>query len=238
MALIALEELGIAEQEVAVTLTHSMLDGGHLGLAFHTEEGPRVLHLAWHKDIRLDCFGTDPWLASKLAVPNAAGMQIVAILRMTADQKPPIQYGINLLAAKGSFSLLGGYEAPEGSDGLTCATFVTEHLAGAGIRLVDEDTWPETEANKEWGKTVCQILKHTGADESHVATVRANTQGLRLRPFEVAGVSTLESTKWPVKHPEAHPLAVGAEEALNTGYPRTPERSEDTATDPTASPAS
>jgi hypothetical protein len=191
----------IAENQVAIALTTSPF-GSHIALLFHSaKDGLQLLHLAWHKELKVDNIaelGNECWIAKLTKLPPSASKQFVGICRSISAKKPRINYGINAMLARGSFSANGIYKAPRGSDGLTCATFILEVFRGASISLLDEITWPDTDANRVWGNKVVDALISTGVEASHVEAVRKNVSGLRIRPEEVAAGATLSG---PFKMP-------------------------------------
>ena len=187
--------------QVAIAVGESALGpDGHLALGFHpAKAGPHILHLAWHEDLRVESAPVADfcWAAEILPIPAKASKQVVAYIRAIATKHPSIGYGINLLAGRGSFGPTGKYKAPKGSDGLTCSTFVTDILRGGGVDLVQLGTWIDTPENRIWCERICNFLTQTKKDPQHIANVRANISGLRLRPYEVAGAARLGRSSWP-----------------------------------------
>lgn len=192
----------VARDEVAIAVGHSRYDGGHLGLIIHAaKDGPHVLHLAWHKDVQFNKIPDELkqcWMFHTLDLPSSTAKQVVAFIRAVAAKNPKICYGINFLAANGSFQPNGSYKAPKGSDGLTCASFVVEVLRGASVKLLQLETWDESTANTEWGNRVCDDLGRSGVDPEHIQAVRDNIKGLRLMPFEAAAAVEMGRQAWPV----------------------------------------
>jgi hypothetical protein len=140
------------------------------------------------------------WVATPLKIPTGASKAIVALARAVATRGPTINYGINFIAARGSFDPNGAYKPPKGSDGLTCATFIVELLRAGKIDLVKSANWKANVANVEWANQVCNSLANTpGVDQAHVDAVRRNINGLRMRPFEVAGAASLDPKSWPAE---------------------------------------
>lgn len=188
------------KDQLAIAVSHSNMGAGHIGLGFHSaKEGPKVLHLAWHKRLDVHAIPAELktcWAAAPLGVPPAASKQLVAIVRAVANRGATICYGINFIAARGSFAANGSYKPPKNSDGLTCATFVVEVLRAGSVNLIKGETWRPDAANEAWGNAVCEELAKT-SDTEHVAAVRKNVNGLRLRPFEVAGAARLGPGSWP-----------------------------------------
>src|SRR2546423_405161 len=117
-------------------MSHGAFDG-HIGLAFHSkDEGSQLLHLRFHRDLKVEPFPpvSPCWIACVAQMPLLTSRHLVGIVRYIAKRLPIINFGVNFIAAKGSFSLTGEYNAPAGSDGLTCATFITEIFRTSGIR--------------------------------------------------------------------------------------------------------
>jgi hypothetical protein len=211
-----LRAIPFSKEQIAVAVAHSHLGGGHIGLAFHSaKSGPCVLHLAWHKVLKADQIPQQLhacWAAFVPPLPKLASKQVVAFVRTVAARGAQINYGIDFISAQGSFLENGTYRPPRGSTGLTCASFVVEVLRSASIKLVKEETWQANPANEEWGNEVCYLLHTTGADADHVEAVRSTVNGLRLRPFEVAGAASLSEKHRPAAFEEVQgPAKVVAE---------------------------
>lgn len=215
----SLQSVTFRNDQVAVALSHSNFGGGHIGIAFHhAKEGPKVVHLAWHKDLRVEAISPALkvcWVSTTLRIPPVASKAVVGIVRAVASRLPQVNYGINLIAAKGSFTLRGEYRPPKGSDGLTCASFVVEVLRAASVSLVKYETWRAETANNNWADQVCQGLAATQVPQSHIDAVQKNARnGLRLRPYEVAGAATMPARELPVDFDTAQPAAKEAEAKL------------------------
>jgi len=197
MAFDCASALNFRPDEVAVAVSHGTF-GGHLGIAFHPiGDTARVLHLRWHEKLAVDRFPpplvlewpipprVECWIACVIALPQLAAKQVVGVVRAVAIKMPRISFGLNVIAASGSFTPRGDYVPPPGSDGLTCTTFVSEVLSAAGVTLIEKTTWLPQPENVEWGLQVIDMLKRTGATPAHVAAVSSNNVGLRIRPEEV-----------------------------------------------------
>lgn len=215
-----LDPTSFSKEEIVVALTHSRLGGGHVGVAFHSKDGPRLFHLSWHVDLKLDEFPVEGcWTSVAVALPNKAAKQVVAVIRGIAQRMPKINYGVNFIAAKGSFKERR-YCAPKDSDGLTCASFVVEVLLHAGVDLIRRETWEKSAANEEWGNKVVEWLGKTpGVTAEHVDAVKKNVNGLRLIPFEVAGAASATTDAQPVDFKTAQDLAAAAKVALEQECP-------------------
>lgn len=218
-----LVEVKLTETQIAIALCASDLGGGHIGIAYHSEQGPSVLHLAWHKKLDLIRIPEEPhdfcWISTTLDLPPLASKQVVAYIRVVESNMPTINYGTDFVASKGSFDASGTYCPPEGSLGLTCASFVLEVLRGASVDLIQSETWQPSEENKTWKAEVCTLLERYGVDQNHVDAVKNNTNGSRLRPYELAGSAMLPRDKWPTNFSLAQSLATTAENALTNFCP-------------------
>ena len=143
---------------------------------------------------------------------------LVGIVQHIANNRPRVPLGLNFRAAAGSFKQ-GTYEAPSGSDGLTCASFVAEVFRDAGYKLVDEATWPQTFENLQWGNAVHKSLRKQGAQKSRLDEIALNNNALRLHPFEVGAVGEMPSAQWPVTYPRARQAAAQLTELWNQLVP-------------------
>lgn len=194
--------LSFPKDKLAVAVTHGAF-GNHIGIAFHSaKEGVKLLHLASHINLRTDDFSEElpkKWVSSVVDLPASVSIQMVAIVRSLAKRLPHINYGINVIAAAGSFDSTGRYKAPKGSDGLTCATFVSTIFHDFRLPLIQEETWLPSPENAQWGIMVYEWLRDKcNADEAHLEAVRQNINGLRVRPDEVAAAADIPFSQRPV----------------------------------------
>jgi hypothetical protein len=190
MPFVRASSLSFSKDELVVAVTYGTF-GSHIGIGFHSaKEGAKLLHLASHiKLITEDFPPVLPacWIGIVVSLPASASKQLVAIIRCVSKRLPHINYGINFLAARGSFDSSGRYKAPKGSDGLTCATFVSTIFSDFRLPLIQESTWQPNPENAAWGAAICDWLRdRCKADPDHVEAVRRNINGLRVRPEEVA----------------------------------------------------
>ena len=206
----AASSIAIGEDEVVITLGYGVL-GTHLGVAIQGEDGvPVVMHLAFHRLFRKDAYPGQPgqWSAAIVPLPPVASASVVAILRALGDQFPGKggsgpNYGINLKLSLGSIQEGGLYVPPEGSDGHTCATIVADTFRSARTPLVDLNTWRDSDENRIWGQAIeCMLLAYAKKEPATQAygqakIVRANNEGFRLLPEEVAAASQLPLVQRP-----------------------------------------
>ena len=186
-----LAQVAVDRDQFAIAISEGEF-GAHIGIAFHpVNEDLTLLHLLEHLVVKAELpFKTNKcWAACVVDTPSVLGKQVVALIRAVAQKPPKISYGLALASVNGSFDAVGNYVAPPGSDGLTCASFVSEILEGAGLNLVDLNTWSSDFANIEWGNAVIRFVEKRGASPEHLTTLGKNNKGLRLHPLEYAAAA-------------------------------------------------
>lgn len=175
--------------------------GRHIGFAVFTLKGThQFLHLAWHKQVRLGDFPPEKCsIVGRLPFDRVGLMSLKKALwnigKKVSNKAAAIEipYGVNIDPIKGSFKKDGTYHPPAGKDGLTCATFVSELCRGVGLPLLSEGSWTARAEDADWIEQICVMLvdPRSGADEEHIAHVRASFDGIRIRPEEVAAAAVL-----------------------------------------------
>jgi hypothetical protein len=184
------------------------LFGSHLGIAFHDEGGAKqLMHLAWHKDLRVDPFPLQAkWAMSIMELPQIASSQAVALLRGLIEKyhvpDAGLDYGLNLLVGAGSIKADGAYSPVAGCDGFTCSSVVASIFESIGFPVVKLNTWEKSDFNLAWGNAVVCALRATGKPESHIQLVQQNVNGLRLRPEEFAAAAEFPFQDRPVIYPD------------------------------------
>lgn len=209
------------KNEVCLALTCGGF-GHHIGILFRSaEDQVFLMHLNWHHRLDVEVFPDKGcWVAATLALPTSASKQAVGFVRAVSRRKAQIPYGIGLRTMRGSFDSKGSYKTPKGNDGLTCATFVNEVFRGASLPLVDEAAWKDLPENLAWGIAVCRALEATNVDPSHVAKVKANISGLRVRPEEVAASATVGALDRPINFDVAQKPALELRQLLTEACPK------------------
>jgi len=218
----------IQPDQVGVAISRGRF-GTHIGLVFtDAQKTTRILHLAWHKKVVVDAYpepsppSPQCWVTLVPDIPPTSAKAFVGYLRKVAKRQPPIRYGIGVLAAIGSFSENGDYKAPKGSDGLTCATFVTELFRLVALKVIKEPSWPP-DVNGDWAEAVCSELSRTeGVTEEHVEAVRAGKHGIRIRPEEVGAAASSTYKGWPVPYPDASGGSAAVLQSLEGCCPQAP----------------
>ena len=203
MAYLRHDALEIAKDCPFIAITFGSF-GSHLGVAFQSaKDGVQVLHLAGHYELRTDTFPPigQCWIAAPVLLPPLAAKAIVGVIRSLSKRTPKIPYRLNFLKANGSFDSSGGYKAPKGSLGLTCATFITTLFDDLRAPLVKQETWLNKSENTKWAQAVCDALARSGkVCHDHIEAVKSNIDGLRIRPEEVAVAAETPFTNRPIDY--------------------------------------
>ncbi len=178
----------------------------HCGLLYRLDDGEvRMLHLAFHFDLRDEELRSDYWCApAGLEVENQ--LVVAAFASAIANAKPNVPYGFD---ANGMvFDVVSGelLEAPAGR-GLTCATFVLALFRTLGFEPLDEETWPMRDEDEHWQDQITQAMTHAGARQDHIDAVTDNGQSRRFRPEEVVGTSATSNDEWSIGFDRAREIA-------------------------------
>jgi hypothetical protein len=198
MSFDSVEQLKLRGGQVAVAISSGSF-GCHLGIIYSLSGNEAYLvHLAWHKMLRVELFPNQNthdetvWLTKIVCLPEEVSGQIASLLDALGEQYQDdcnggIDYGVNLFLSGGLIKQAGIYQLIDGSDGLTCATFVSSIFNSFEIPLVDMGTWEESEKNRAWGEAVlCFLMQNEETSPEHIQRVSENISGFRLRPEEVA----------------------------------------------------
>lgn len=156
------------------------------------------------------------WIATVVDLPDAVSKVVVGIARAVSKRAPKIHFGIDFIAAKGSFDSNGAYRPPKGSHGLTCASFVNELFGAAAVPLVEEATWESKADYEEWRANVVALLRQHKADESHIEAVLKSSCGIRLCPEELAASAASAMVERPMTFKRAQELAPEVMAVLQT----------------------
>lgn len=175
---------------VGIGIRKTAASSWHVGLLHVQEELPWFLHLAWHLDLRNECFEQSRHAWVLLDVPPGRIRTIAAYFRRVwkRNQSRGVPYGLRYDAT--SFHDDGRLLLGPTEHGLTCATFVIAVLRGARINLVDVSSWPQRTDDIVWHETVVETLRKHGAAESHIVAVEGEIGCARFRPLEVAGAAS------------------------------------------------
>jgi hypothetical protein len=203
MAYESASHVSISAEEVAVAICPGTF-GSHMGIAVTDMSGAaQLLHFGWHRALLKDAYPMENWAACKVALDEWTLPQLSGVARGVLDSyeavKGSLTYGIDLFASQGAVNADGSIEQSPSSDGHTCATFVVDVFRAASIPIVDLDSWKPSPEGEAWGTAVACCLEAYGAQRGidempgHVATVRANNKGIRVKPEEVAAAAVMST---------------------------------------------
>lgn len=190
------QERPVSEVEFAAIAIRSITPTQrHIGvLHCRGDSSPTLmLHLAWHQDVRNHEPGNDYlWIAP--AIPARRLRQVAARCRqLWRANRRGIPYAFS--PPNACFDeRTGEYLFGPTQHGLTCASFVLAVFQVAGLRLVDEDSWPTSRAgDREWQESILGALENSSppASQEHLEAVRSELGSVRIRPEEVAGSGTV-----------------------------------------------
>ena len=201
------DEILSADDYFLIALKTSQTDQRHCGIIYRLDSNTvKILHLAFHYDLRNhDYLGDYHWTATDLSTENQKFLAAYSLL--VSAVAPQIPYGFD---ANGViFDAVTGEIAPiPPGKGLTCSTFVLALLRTYGFLPVDADTWPERTEDEVWKEKIIGWMRQKGASDDHIAAVVANKRSIRVRPEEVTGAMSENSSLWSVEFARAIELAV------------------------------
>jgi len=188
---------------VAVAIKANSLAQRHIGVLHRSVDGDqvRLLHLAWHCDLRND----DPkssYIWIDLPIDPLRAKQVAAMCRKIwrSNGAKHIPYALRFpndcFDAKTGAFLIG-----KGTLGLTCATFVLALFQSCGLAMVDLATWQNREDDLAWQEQCIQELEKSKADRGHIEAITTEIGCIRFRPEDVAGAAA--NTPWPVAFAQA-----------------------------------
>lgn len=178
-------------------------DGEHVGVLYRNGDseparaGFRLLHLAWHFDLR-----DEEFLGGYLVVvPSLSPVdsQVVAglcrrVAKLRALNRIPYAFG---LARDAGFDPDSGEWLFDGQGvGLSCSTFVTALFRSAFNPIIETSNWPT--ASEEDKRRHLQLLELTERSKDpsvreRARDLRANLNASRVRPAHVAGACLEEA---------------------------------------------
>lgn len=196
------EATSINEDEIINVILGCNRSIMHCGISFHHKKVFKVLHLAWHNNLKLEDdlkHDMPNYYYFKNTIPRSRQKLISAMCRQifNRDSQQVIPYG--LIYNYGTFNSQGMLKLNDLEHGLTCATFVLAVFESCGIRLIDISKWKHRESDKEFHKLVIKnLIYRKDADDisdEHISNVKGELGCSRFRPEEVAVSSTLFNTK-------------------------------------------
>jgi len=192
-------------RHVAVIIGEPANNQRHTGIAYRVDDSLafQFLHLAWHRDLRLqDRLGSQYcWVDPN--VPAARLKQVAAICddiaRANLTEKIPYSFGspISAFDEQTTKFLIGPTNT-----GLTCASFVLAVFERAQLRLAHYLGWgsPDSE-DIRWQQSVLESLRKTpGVSVEHINVVEREVgTSVRYRPEQVAGAASIRG-RTPAKY--------------------------------------
>ncbi|WP_437942733.1 hypothetical protein [Sorangium sp. So ce341] len=178
----------------AIGIPHSP-EQRHIGILYKEESGSetrtRMIHLAWHHDVRSE-EPKDKYMWVQPSIHPTRARVLARLCKLLADKyrgrRPSIAYALRYEGGK--FEPKSGNFLTETERGLTCATFVLAVFATRGVPLLRAEEWPPRQDDEVWQRAVVEILRSTGAEAEHVAAVEQEVGCARFRPEEVAAAGT------------------------------------------------
>jgi hypothetical protein len=189
----------------------------HVGVLYRTSEGQaaRVLHLAWHNQLKSDLpspnypYWVRPW------IPEDRALVVAAFCRLIWRRANNAQVPYGFSRPSDFFDRSGDLISGPTKVGLTCASFVLAVFDGAGLPLVYLDDWPKaTPADKaKQEELLNQLRRDSSVAPDHVSALELEVGNIRYHPLEVAGAATAKEL--PASHAYASQMAVKIQDLIN-----------------------
>jgi hypothetical protein len=202
---------------VGITITH--FNNSHTGIIFRdTQDRVRLLHLAFHHDLKNDAFNSAEYLCADPEFDYEDAEIIAAHCRLLASLAPTtrIKFAIHHNPAARLKLQAQTVTVEHDGKGLNCSTFVLAVFAEAGPALIDFSTWRKRDADARWHKFLISLLKKH-APESHWKKVEQDIGCARVRPEEVAGACLEDGLPAHFEKCEANGFFALAEVAKHVG---------------------
>jgi hypothetical protein len=186
--------------------------GRHCGILYKLDDqAPRLLHLAWHRDLRDD--EPDPkYLWGDVGLEASNRRFLAAWAGNQRINKQNIPYGLD--SSGSCFDPdTGEFIPPPIGKGLTCSTYITAAFRQLGIELLQQATWPNRPEDVAFGQRIVDGLiadrerDPTSVRQEHIKGVRNDVGARRFRPVEVVGASTRTFAEWPIAFADARAAA-------------------------------
>jgi hypothetical protein len=162
----------------------------HVGLLYrHSNGNVKFAHLAFHNDLRdepLPSGGNYLWAECEALAQDDSLSDFVANFIELCAQSKEIPYGPNPPAS--AFDSDGRYTPQSDREGLTCATYVSSVLHGAGFPVVQLQTWESRPDDAIWWSSMMGHLSRLAPERA--AELADIAIEFRLRPDEVAVAAT------------------------------------------------
>lgn len=183
----------------AVAIIENGPTSSHLGAFYRGEDGLRLLHLAFHMDVRDEPAPSGFFWHSLTDLDMFVAEQIAATFNVAAtlyankpaNERSPLQYSFANDPEFVGPDLTVGSTLP--GTGYTCSTFVLRILENIGIMLIDRTTWKARAEDADWQSWIieCLIRKYGDAVADHVKAMRKEIGAFRIRPADVVAAASL-----------------------------------------------
>ncbi|MBB3656634.1 hypothetical protein FHX15_001862 [Rhizobium sp. BK650] len=184
----------------------------HVGLLYrHSNGNVKFAHLAWHNDLHDEPLPSGEnylWAECEALAQDDSLSDFVASFIELCAQSKEIPYGPNPPAS--AFDSDGRYTPQSDREGLTCATYISSVLSGAGFPVVQLETWERRPDDAVWWSSMMGYLNKWAPERAaELADVAIE---FRLRPDEVAVAAT--SIDPPLAYRDAAARSVPLQELL------------------------
>jgi hypothetical protein len=170
--------------------------GHHLGVIYRDPNATlRLIHLAWHYDLRDEPAPKSYFWIDMRLDPDIAPL-VAELCTLIARKYKGTGLAYSIRPPGDRFDLTTGALLTPKGRGFTCATFVTTLFGSVGCPLIKEEEWMPREEDREWLEQIICALEEGGADPQHIEAERADLPCVRFRPEEVAAAGT--SSELPV----------------------------------------
>ena len=178
---------------IVVSLNRSV-QLSHCGVAYNIHDTLRILHLATHKDIRVD----DDWghflVWVKPNIPTIFQEAMIPFFEVIENKIKAgayhVPYGFKY-ENYSSFDRNGDLTLGKGSKGLSCSTYVITLFHSLGIDLVDIQNWPSRKEDLPWYAFIIDIFANNGMSNDFIEGLKKEIGVPRFRPEETAVSSAL-----------------------------------------------
>ncbi|MBU3641628.1 hypothetical protein [Polynucleobacter sp. Fuers-14] len=172
-----------ADIDLGVGIKNIESEQYHIGLLYKQEEAPpRLLHLAWHHDLK-DVELPSDYFIGLSDLDRFNKMYMVSLASRVANFPQEIPYSI-VFDGDTYFDDTGKYLPISAGTGLTCATFVLALFENSGFKLVNFSTWSNRTDDVIWQRKIIQTLRDKGGSSDHIEALEKNIGASRLRPEE------------------------------------------------------
>ena len=153
------------------------------------EGAARLIHFAWHRDLR-DDEPDNTYLWADIGLDTANARYLAAFAANLKRNQVNIFYGLDQ-AGSCFDSETGDFIPPPLGKGLTCATFILAVMRSVGFAALLEESWSPREDDAAFGQQIVEDLIATQPpiDPAHISVLASDAGAKRFRPEEVVGGS-------------------------------------------------